>query len=219
MSFMTTFSGFRQKDFSTDVRGTYWRSRRALGGDLRNRLRRIYGRRYQTWGLPGSNTLHIARRSEYTFPPTTAQTVLFISAGPEFLRWGFSLPTTGSHWLKFRSSLREGVAMPLLLSLLHAHRLTFTDISDAFGGILGGCWRFQQGELVWREACSLPRPAVPHDIIYRLDDLPPDSESPLSLFVEADASTALAWERKTVDHLLPLLSDLIPLYEMCVSDA
>jgi len=216
---MTTFSGFRQENFSTDVRGTHWRNRRALGGELRNRLRRIYGQRYQTWGLPGSNTIHIARRSEYSFPPVTTQTVLFISAGPEFLRWGFSLPAGGSHWLKFRSSLHEGVAMPLLLSLMHAHRLTFTDLSDAFGGVLGGCWRFEQRELVWREACSLPRPAVPYDIVYRLDDLPHDKVSALSLFVEVDASTALSWENESVHHLLPLISDLIPLYEMCVSDA
>lgn len=214
---MTAFSGFRQEDFCTDVRGTYWRNRRALGGDLRKSLRRIYGQRYQTWGLPGSNTIHIARRSAYTFPPTTAQTVLFISAGPEFLRWGFSLPTTGSHWLKFRSSLYNGMAMPLLLSLMHAHRLTFTDISDVFGGILGGCWRFEQRELVWREACALPRPAAPHDIIYRLDDLPLEEGSSLSLFVEVDANTALSWDKKSIDRLLPLLSDLIPLYEMCVT--
>ncbi len=72
-----------------------------LGGDLRNRLRRIYGQRYQTWGLPGSNTIHVARRSEYTFPPVEAQTVLFISAGTEFLRWGFSLPTAGKSLVEF----------------------------------------------------------------------------------------------------------------------
>ena len=88
----------------------------------------------------------------------------------------------------------------------------------SFWWCLGGCWRFEQGELVWREACSLPRPAVPHDITYRLGDLPLDSDSSLSLFVEVDADTALAWEEKSVDRLLPLLSDLIPLYEMCVSD-
>ncbi len=108
--------------------------------------------------------------------------------------------------------------MPLLLSLMHAHRLTFTDISDAFGGVLGGCWRFEQRELVWREACFLPRPAVPHDIAYRLDDLPHESVSSISLFVEVDVDTALSWEEKSVDRLLPLLSDLIPLYELCVSD-
>ena len=98
---MTTFSGFRQEDFSTDVRGTHWRNRRALGGDLRNRLRRIYGQRYQTWGLPGSNTIHVARRSEYTFPPVAAQTVLFISAGTEFLRVGFFFTDSGEALVEF----------------------------------------------------------------------------------------------------------------------
>lgn len=213
---MTPFSGFRQEDFSTDVRGTHWRNRRALGGDLRILLRRIYGRRYQTWGLPGSNAIHIARRAAYTFPPSKAQAVLFICAGPNYLRWGFSLPTMGSHWSNFRASLQHGVAMPLLLSLLHTHRLTFTDTTDAVGGVLGGCWRFEQKELVWREACSLSRPAVPHDIIYRLDDLPPDSARALSLFVEVDPATAISWKNKTLEYLAPLLVNLIPLYEICV---
>ena len=215
---MTSFSGFRQEDFSIDVRGTHWRNRRTLGGELRIRLRRIYGRRYQTWGLPGSNTIHIARRAAYKFSSSKPQAVLFISASPDLLRWGFSLPSVGSHWLNFRASLQHGVAMPLLLSLLHTHRLTFTDASDSVGGILGGCWRFEQRELVWREACSLSRPAVPYDMIYRLDDLPLDSERPLSLFVDVDPATAISWEDNAIDHLAPLLADLIPLYEICVNE-
>ena len=83
---------------------------------------------------------------------------------------------------------------------------------------MGGVGASNSGNLFGERACFLPRPAVPHDITYRLDDLPHDTVSSLSLFVEVDVDTALSWEEKSVDRLLPLLSDLIPLYELCVSD-
>ena len=213
---MASFHGFQQRDFSTDVRGTHWRNRQALGRELRVRLRRIFGRRYQTWGWPGSNTMHIARRAAYQFAAARPQAALFVMASTDFLRWGLALPLSGSHWLNFRASLQHGAAMPILLQVMQAHRLTFTDVSDPTGGALGGCWRFERGELVWREACSLPRPAVPHDILYRLDDLPADERRSLHLFCEVDAATALGWESKAAERLLPLLSALIPLYEICI---
>ena len=104
---MTSFDGFQVNDFSTAIRGTQWRNRRALGGDLSLGLRRIYGRRYQTWGLPGSNTLHIARRSEYRFRSNQSQASLFVSLSPEYLRWGFNLPSSGDHGQRLIEGLQH----------------------------------------------------------------------------------------------------------------
>lgn len=215
---MSSFTGFQPHDFSTSVRGTHWRHRGALGGDLRKRLRRIYGRRYQTWGLPGANTIQIARRAAYQFPPHQAQTALFIAAAPEYLRWGFSLPTGGSHWSGFLHQLQHNAAaLPLLLYLLESLGLTLTDITDASGGALGGCWRYENDELIWREACSLPRPALPSDIPFRLDDLAVNEVYPLTLFIEVDPETAMAWGADAANRLAPVLIALVPLYELCVN--
>lgn len=216
---MKHFSGFQAHDFDTAVRGTHWRNRRALGADLRLGLRRIYGRRYQTWGLPGSNVMHIARRAVYTFPPHTTPTCLFVGAGEEHLRWGMQFAVESEQWRGFVGRLQQdSETLPHLLYLLNAHGLQLGDPDHSDGGFLGGSWQYEQGELTWREGGFLTRPVLPHDIPYRLEELTEGGTlTTLSLFTQAEPSEAMLWGPTTADHLLPALSALIPLYELCVA--
>ncbi|RME80980.1 MAG: hypothetical protein D6775_14805 [Caldilineae bacterium] len=215
---MPAFSGFHAHDFGTQVRGTHWRHRGALGGQICKALRRWYGDRYQSWGVPGSNLLHIARRVHYRFPPDGLHMALFVAASPSALRWGAWLPCRGPHWQAFCRRLEhDAVTVPLLLYLLHAFDLTLTDLSDERGGALGGCWRYEGGELTWREACSLPRPALPEEIGFRLADLGSHDDASLSLYAQVMPQTALAWGDGTARQLLAVLAALVPFYELCVN--
>ncbi len=212
------FNDFERADFSSATRGTHWRHRRALGGELRKQLRRVYGRRYQTWGMPGANSIHVARRAAYQFPPHHPQAHLFVNAAPGTLRWGLQIPLEGDHWQHFLHRIQqETVALPILLYLLNAYDLTFTDRSDAAGGILRGSWRYEQGELIWWEARSLPRPALPTDIPFRLSELARAENHQLSLFTDASADAVVGWDAAASTHIMPALLGLIPLYELCVT--
>jgi len=214
---MAAFSGFQPHDFDTDVSGTHWRHRQALGAGLRRRLRWIFGQRYQTWGQPGVNLLHIARRAVYTFPGHRPQPCLFVQAGPEQLGWGLAIPAGDDPgWPLFLARLDAGgETLPHLLYLLRVYGLTLTDLSGANGGTLGGCWRYEGDELVWQEACSLSRPALPPDISYRLADSA--GVAVLSLYAAATPAAAIAWGEQAAAQVLPVLIALIPFYELCVT--
>lgn len=216
---MTHFGGFQAHDFDTAVRGTHWRHRKALGADLRLQLRRIYGRRYQTWGLPGANVLHIARRAAYHFPPKNAPACLFVSAGEEHLRWGLQFAVESEPWRGFVGRLQQdSETLPHLLYLLSAHGLQLGDPEHNDGGMLGGCWQYEKGELTWREAGFLARPVLAHDIPYRLEELTERGTlAALSLFAQIEPEEAMLWGPTAADHLIPALSALIPLYELCVA--
>ncbi|NUQ38989.1 MAG: hypothetical protein HUU23_14585 [Caldilineales bacterium] len=214
---MASFGGFQAHDFDTDVSGTHWRHRQALAADLRRRLRCIFGQRYQSWGQPGVNLLHIARRAVYTFPSHRPQPCLFVQAGPQHLWWGLSLPAGDDlAWAGLLARLDTGgEALSQLLYLLRVYALTLTDRSGATGGALGGCWRYEGDELMWQEACSLSRPALPPDIPFRLADSAGMSE--LSLYAAATPDTAIGWGAQAAERLLPVLIALVPLYERCVA--
>ncbi|MCP4199854.1 MAG: hypothetical protein GY762_22150 [Proteobacteria bacterium] len=109
------------------------------------------------------------------------------------------------------------MALPILLYLLNAYDLTFTDRSDAAGGVLRGSWRYEQGELTWWEARSLPRPALTVDIPFRLSELAQTEKAQLSLFTEARADAVVGWGAAASAHIMPALLGLIPLYELCVT--
>ncbi len=214
---MPAFSGFQALDFSTNVRGTHWRHRRALGGELRRGLRTIFGRDYETWGAPGVNCLHIARRSRYRFPPREPQAFLFVATQPTALQWGLRIQGDSDPWRRFRFRLEhDPAALAMILYLLSAYPLTLTDLNSSLGGALGGCWRFERGELTWREACTLPSASVLNDIPFRIAALPKDAAVDLALYTEALPERAVAWGRTAAERLLPILLALTPLYEMCV---
>ena len=215
---MATFAGFRDTDFSTAVRGTHWRHRRALGGALRRGLRQVYGRHYETWGTPGSNCIHIARRAEYHFPPKHTQAHLFVTAHPASLQWGLVLPASGPHWDRFRFRLdHDPATQAMIVHLLSVYPLTLTDITSSFGGALGGCWRFEHDELTWMEACTIPSASMLSDIPFRISELPNRADVTLALYAETTPAKAIAWGDDAAQRLLPILLALIPLYEMCVS--
>ncbi len=214
---MDTFTGFREKDFKTAVRGTHWRHRRALGGEIRRGLRRVYGRHYETWGVPGSNSIHIARRAEYRFPPNNIQTHLFITARPTALQWGLRIPAGGDHWHRFHFRLAHDPAMlAMMVHLLSVYPLTLTDMTSSLGGELGGCWRFEKDTLTWREACTLPSASILNDIPFRISELASSNDVQLALYTEVSPQKAIRWGNAAADRLLPILLALIPLYEMCV---
>jgi len=214
---MDSFIGFQEKDFSTTVRGTHWRHRRALGGELRRGLRQVFGRHYETWGVPGVNCIHIARRAEYKFPPISTQAHLFVSAQPTALQWGLKIPAGGEHWQRFRFRLNhDPAALTSVVHLLSVYPLTLTDMASSLGGALGGCWRFEKGILTWREACTLPSASILNDIPFRISDLPADAPVELALYTETTPEKAIAWGEDAPERLLPILLALIPLYEMCV---
>ena len=214
---MAAFQGFQDKDFRVSVRGTHWRHRRALGGALRKGLRQVFGKHYETWGVPGSNTLHIARRSAYRFPPRGNQAHLFVTASPTELRWGLSIPGGGDHWQRFRYRLNHDPAtLATLIHLLSVYPLTLTDITTNLGGALGGCWRFENNELTWLEACTLPSASILNDIPFRLAALPDDTSVHLALYTTTSPEKAIAWRESAPDRLLPILLALVPLYETCL---
>lgn len=214
---MDSFSGFRENDFNTAVRGTHWRHRRALGGDLRRGLRSVYGRHYETWGVPGSNCIHIARRAQYQFPPRRPQAHLFVAAHPTSLQWGLKIPAGGEHWDRFRFRLTyDPAALTTIVHLLSVYPLTLTDLSTSLGGALGGCWRFEKGILTWMEACTLPSASILNDIPFRISELPADAPAALAMYTEVTSEKALLWGQTAAERLLPILLALIPLYEMCV---
>ncbi len=214
---MAAFPGFRDIDFNTMVRGTHWRHRRALGGELRKGLRKVYGRHYETWGIPGVNALHIARRAVYQFPPKRPQAHLFVSAQPTTLQWGLLIPGGGDHWRRFRFRLNhDPAALTMLVHLLSVYPLTLTDVQSSLGGALGGCWRFEQDELTWMEACTLPSASILNDIPFRIAALANDSAVKLALYTETSPEKAIAWGASASERLLPILLALVPLYEMCV---
>ena len=214
---MHSFAGFQEKDFTDAVRGTHWRHRRALGGGLRRGLRQVYGRHYETWGTPGKNSIHIARRAEYRFPPTKTQAHLFVWARPTALSWGLLIPSGGVHWQRFKFRLNHDPAtLTMLVHLLSVYPLTLTDTASSLGGALGGCWRFEKSILTWREACTLPSASILNDIPFRIADLPDQSGVNLALTMEVTPEKAIAWGETAAERLLPILLALIPLYEMCV---
>jgi hypothetical protein len=214
---MSFFIGFQEKDFNTAVRGTHWRHRRALGGELRRGLRQVYGRHYETWGAPGTNCIHIARRAEYRFPPTNTQSYLFVSARPASLQWGLMIPSGGEHWDRFRFRLNHDPAvLTMIVHLLSVYPLTLTDMTTSLGGALGGCWRFERETLTWREACTLPSASILNDIPFRISELATDASVKLALFSEVTSEKAIRWGETAAERLLPILLALIPLYEMCV---
>lgn len=215
---MPAFTGFRLSDFRTSVRGTHWRHRRALGGALRQGLRAIFGRDYETWGAPGMNCLHIARRQAYTFPPRQPQAHLFILAQPSSLRWGLRIQGESHHWRQFRERLqRDPATLALLMYLLSLYPFTLTDLTSELGGVLGGCWRFERGELTWLEACTLPSPAIPEDVRFRIAAIPQGVAVDIALYTEVAAQKAVAWGEAAAERLLPTLTALVPLYELCVA--
>ncbi len=214
---MDSFTGFREKDFSIAVRGTHWRHRRALGGELRRGLRKVYGRHYETWGVPGGNSIHIARRAEYQFPPKRPQAHLFVSASPSALQWGLLIHGSGEHWDRFRFRLTyDPAVLAMIVHLLSVYPLTLTDMTTSLGGALGGCWRFEKDALTWREACTLPSASILNDIPFRISELPADGSVQLALFTEVAPEKAIRWGETAAERLLPILLALIPLYEMCV---
>ena len=214
---MASFIGFRERDFNTTVRGTHWRHRRALGGELRRGLRKVFGRHYETWGVPGSNSIHIARRAQYQFPPRRPQAHLFVAAHPTTLQWGLMIPAGGEHWDRFRFRLNyDPAALTTLVHLLSVYPLTLTDISTSLGGALGGCWRFEKETLTWMEACTLPSASILNDIPFRISELPADAPVTLALYTETTPEQAIRWGETAAERLLPILLALIPLYEMCV---
>ncbi len=214
---MDSFTGFQEKDFGTDVRGTHWRHRRALGGALRRGLRQVFGRHYETWGMPGVNSIHIARRAHYAFRARRAQAYLFVRALPTTLQWGLMIPAGGEHWRRFRFRLNHDPAtLTTLVHLLSVYPLVFSDVRDSLGGALGGCWRFEQNILTWREACTLPSASILNDIPFRISQLPEDESVLLGIYTETTPAKAIAWDDDAAQRLLPILLALIPLYEMCV---
>lgn len=213
---MISFYGFQPHDFHTAVRGSHWRHRRALGGQLRLRLRRIFGHRYQTWGLPGANTLHIARRRVYQFPPVSGLPCLFASASPQHLRWGIQFPAQGASWEKFVRALQRPPLLTWCLHQFEAHGMILTDLADDRGGALGGCWRFENGELTWREACTIPRTALTAEIANRLTHITPEPHTVLTLHTATTPEDVIGWGADAVEYLLPGLSALVPLYEWWV---
>ena len=216
---MVSFTGFREKDFSTAVRGTHWRHRKALGGELRQGLRRIYGRHYETWGVPGSNCIHIARRAAYHFPPTGSQAHLFVAARPSSLQWGLMIPAGGEHWDRFRFRLTyDPAVLTMIVYLLSVYPLTFTDITTSLGGALGGCWRYEKDTLTWMEACTLPSASILNDIPFRISELTSHAAITLALYAEVTPEKAIHWGETAAERLLPILLALVPLYEMCVGD-
>jgi len=214
---MNAFIGFREKDFSTTVRGTHWRHRRMLGGELRRGLRKVYGRHYETWGVPGANHIHIARRAEYRFPPKRPQTKLFVSATPSALQWGLLIDGSGEHWNRFRFRLNHDPAtLTMIVHLLSVYPLVLTDITTSLGGDLGGCWRFENDTLTWLEACTLPSASIINDIPFRISELSSETAMTLALYTEVTPEKAIKWSDTAAERLLPILLALIPLYEMCV---
>ncbi|HID34884.1 MAG TPA: hypothetical protein EYP25_10045 [Anaerolineae bacterium] len=214
---MPAFTGFRELDFRTNVRGTHWRHRRALGGELRKGLRAIYGRHYETWGAPGVNCIHIARRAAYRFPPDRPQAFLFVAAQPSALRWGLRIQGDSDHWRRFRFRLEHDPAtLTMIVHLLSVYPLTLTDLTSSLGGALGGCWRFENDELTWLEACTLPSASILNDIPFRIASLPENAAVDLALYTEIPTRKAVAWGKTAAERLLPILLALIPLYEMCV---
>ncbi len=214
---MPAFTGFRELDFSINVRGTHWRHRRALGGELRKGLRKIYGRHYETWGAPGVNCLHIARRAVYQFPPRRAQAHLFVAAQPTVLRWGLRIQGDSEHWRRFRFRLEhDPAALTMIVHLLSVYPLTLTDLTSNLGGALGGCWRFEHDELTWMEACTLPSASILNDIPFRIASIPEDVAVDLAFYAEVAPEKAVAWGDAAAERLLPILLALVPLYEMCV---
>jgi hypothetical protein len=213
---MDSFTGFREKDFNTAVRGTHWRHRRALGGELRQGLRSVYGRHYETWGVPGANSIHIARRAEYQFPPSGVHAHLFVTARPTALQWGLLIPAGGEHWDRFRFRLsHDHAVLTMIVYLLSVYPLTLTDISGSLGGALGGCWRFEKETLTWMEACTLPSASILNDIPFRITEIT-SGDVRLALYTEVPAKKAVKWGESAGERLLPILLALIPLYEMCV---
>jgi hypothetical protein len=81
---------------------------------------------------------------------------------------------------------------------------------------LGGCWRFEQNILTWREACTLPSASILNDIPFRISQLPEDESVLLGIYTETTPAKAIAWDDDAAQRLLPILLALIPLYEMCV---
>ncbi len=210
---MIRFHGFQPHDFHTSVRGSHWRHRRALGGQLRQRLRRMFGHRYQTWGLPGTNTMHIARRRVYRFPPGPDFVRLFISAGPHFLRWGIQMPMGGPGWQRFVQAMQRLPMLTWCLHLFAAHGMELSDLADDRGGVLGGCWRFEKDELIWRQGCAIPRTALAAEIGTMLRQIGDRPRAQLALYIATTPADAISWQEDAIEYVLPGLAALVPLYE------
>ncbi len=213
---MIRFPGFQPHDFQSTVKGSHWRHRGALGGQVRLHLRRIFGRRYQSWGLPGTNMLHIARRKAYRFPPSESVPRLFIQATNEALRWGIALPLQHPSWSDFVQHMQALPMLTYVLYLMEGYGLRLSDLADEKGGVIGGCWHFDKGELTWRQGCVIPRSALPGEIGVALEQIKPRPHTNIALYRQCAADEAIQWRAGAVDYVAPVLAALVPLYEWWV---
>ena len=221
---MIAFGGFRLEDFGT-LKGSTWRSRDALGGLLSRRL----GRPYKSWGVKRRLELHLARESHYDFNNPRPYAKLFVNSDTDLV-FGFYVETPAKtqndvheyvYWRNFRDRLQENSALrEALVSAMESHNLVMTDYhQQETGGALGCQFAFREGRL---QQCKPDSPdwqeVEVEQLVQRVAQLPEDKWVDLHIFKTIEKEKAIEMGDGVVFFILSVLRDLVPLYEMIVTE-
>lgn len=225
---MASFRGFTSDDFE-HLRGSHWRNRNAIGGQLAATLRHQTGRAFRSWGVSRRLELHLAVEHAYRFDSAWHYAKLFIYTHSD-LAMGFTIEPPGKdtptrdqyqHWHQFQKRLQQNPAMrAALLSPMANHGLHLTNFykQDTDGGVLQGIYAFRANRLhFWHPEVNRWSETRVDTLIHQIASIAPEHADHLHLYSQIPQKTAVEMGVLIMDPIMKIIRSVIPLYEMTIA--
>ncbi len=214
------FEGFRDTDFQPGTADTTWRSRKALGGVLAQRLVQRTSCDFQSWSVPRWPWVHIARTSHYRRKVAGAHADIRFEVwlDESKARFGLSIERGSASdlegpviwdWFRFLPTLSQNEVVQQAVQKAMIEHGVILDIGFKK---LAQQVRWEENSLFWIE--SGERASITwSDVAQRLKVIDANAWVDVVMCRKLSKDDAIARGAAIVDDIIPVFLSLLPVYE------
>ena len=224
---MGKFEGFKPADFA-GLKGTTWRGKDALGGELAGLLRKELGNDCRSWGVRRRAELHIARDSAYDFNDPFPRPKLFVytlNDERDELAFGYYVeggnrkgkPPVSFHAVEaFQDAM--GGSTEVLKSAAAIRELYVADYYNESNskGALGWTFKIAPNRIEMTNRADSTSLASLQNVVGAIRGLGRSPYVDLHIFSRIPAKEAIAMRERVVGAIVETLVALAPLYRATI---
>ena len=220
------FGGFQPSDFEFRKRGIAWSSRKDLGKVLAYQLTQRTEAKYDNWVIPRQSGVQVARVDKFDKEHRDRNAAFFVAAGEEGVRYGLHVGRSGGEekatwpWSVFVSLLSDdNPVRRVLRTVMRTQDLTLDVYAMRVRYGLVGRVTVETRDFMWREETADQEVTKKKDwkrLEELLQTLAPGKRCELHLTKRMPMHAALEAGADIAQELLPLIEELMPVYNTCV---
>jgi hypothetical protein len=220
------FGGFQPSDFEFKKRGIAWSSRKNLGKVLAYQLTQRTGEKHDNWVIPRQSGVQVARVDKFDKQHRDRNAAFFVAAGVDGVSYGLHVGRSGGEekatwpWSVFVSLLsNDNPVRRVLRTVMRTQDLSLDIYAMKVRYGLVGRVTVEPRDFMWHEETADQEVTKKKDwkgLEKLLRTLAPGKRCELHLTKRMPMHAALEAGADIAQELLPLIEELMPVYNTCV---